>query len=174
MAETCFGSAKSTAAPAASPNGAAAAPAAPAEEEMKPLVGYGSKAVTTKRRARKDSSATPAPVAAAPVPAPAPTPVPTAAAKGGYVPLAKPPVRKLAKDLGVDLTTLTQSGEGGVVTRADVESAAGGGSETAAAGAPSYAPAPGQRETRVPVKGVRKMTAQAMVASAFTAPPYGP
>jgi len=79
-------------------------------------------------------------------------------------------VRKLAKDLGVDLTTLTPSGEGGVVTRADVESAAGGGAETAAAGAPSYAPAPGQRETRVPVKGVRKMTAQAMVASAFTAP----
>ena len=61
-------------------------------------------------------------------------------------------------------------GEGGVVTRADVESAAGGGAETATAGAPSYAPAPGQRETRVPVKGVRKMTAQAMVASAFTAP----
>jgi 2-oxoisovalerate dehydrogenase E2 component (dihydrolipoyl transacylase) len=84
--------------------------------------------------------------------------------------LAKPPVRKLAKDLGVDLTTVTPSGEGGVVTRADVESAAGDGSAATAAGAPSYVPAPGQRETRVPVKGVRKMTAQAMVASAFTAP----
>ncbi|MDQ1617188.1 MAG: hypothetical protein QOJ60_3127, partial [Actinomycetota bacterium] len=85
--------------------------------------------------------------------------------------LAKPPVRKLAKDLGVDLTTVTPSGEGGVVTRSDVESAAsGGGPAAAAAGSPAYAPAPGQRETRVPVKGVRKMTAQAMVASAFTAP----
>ena len=83
--------------------------------------------------------------------------------------LAKPPVRKLAKDLGVDLTTLVPSGDGGVVTRADVESAAAGGGAAASA-APAYAPAPGQRETRIPVKGVRKMTAQAMVASAFTAP----
>ena len=82
--------------------------------------------------------------------------------------LAKPPVRKLAKDLGVDLTTLVPSGDGGVVTRADVESAAAGGG--AAVAAPAYAPAPGQRETRIPVKGVRKMTAQAMVTSAFTAP----
>ena len=79
-------------------------------------------------------------------------------------------MRKLAKDLGVDLTTLTPSGEGGVVTRADVESAAGGGSESAAGAASSYVPAAGQRETRVPVKGVRKMTAQAMASSAFTAP----
>jgi pyruvate dehydrogenase E2 component (dihydrolipoamide acetyltransferase) len=56
------------------------------------------------------------------------------------------------------------------VTRADVEAAAAG----VAAPAPSPAavprPAPGQRETRVPVKGVRKMTAQAMVSSAFSAP----
>ena len=29
---------------------------------------------------------------------------------GGLVPLAKPPVRKLAKDLGIDLRTLTGSG----------------------------------------------------------------
>ena len=83
--------------------------------------------------------------------------------------LAKPPVRKLAKDLGVDLTTVTPSGDGGVVTRSDVESAAAGNGTTASA-APAYTPAPGQRETRVPVKGVRKMTAQAMVTSAFTAP----
>lgn len=78
--------------------------------------------------------------------------------------LAKPPVRRLARDLGVDLSTVTPSGEGGVVTRADVESVASvasGGWSTVAGG---------QRETRVPVKGVRKMTAQAMVASAFTAP----
>jgi pyruvate dehydrogenase E2 component (dihydrolipoamide acetyltransferase) len=81
--------------------------------------------------------------------------------------LAKPPVRKLAKDLGIDLMTVSPSGEGGIVTRADVEAAASG---AATAAAPVARPAPGQRETRVPVKGVRKMTAQAMVSSAFTAP----
>ncbi len=50
--------------------------------------------------------------------------------------LAKPPVRKLAKDLGVDLTTVTPSGDGGVVTRADVEAAASG-TAPAAPGQPS-------------------------------------
>ena len=54
--------------------------------------------------------------------------------------LAKPPVRKLAKDLGVDLATVTPTGDGGVITRADVESAAAGGGAAAAA-APAYAPA---------------------------------
>jgi 2-oxoisovalerate dehydrogenase E2 component (dihydrolipoyl transacylase) len=80
-------------------------------------------------------------------------------------------VRKLAKDLGVDLMTVTPTGDGGVVTRADVEGAANGaGAGAAAAAAPAFRMEPGQRETRVPVKGVRKMTAQAMVSSAFTAP----
>ena len=41
-------------------------------------------------------------------------------------PLAKPPVRKLARDRGIDLTALTGSGAGGVITRADVEAAAAG------------------------------------------------
>ena len=52
--------------------------------------------------------------------------------------------------------------------------ASGAASEPDAAASPSSAPAvaaaPGERETRVPIKGVRKMTAQAMVGSAFTAP----
>ncbi|NYD40193.1 dihydrolipoamide acetyltransferase family protein [Nocardioides panaciterrulae] len=87
--------------------------------------------------------------------------------------LAKPPVRKLAKDLGIDLATLTPTGPNGTVTRADVEQAASG------AGAAPVAPAAtgayagrggGQRETREPIKGVRKMMAQAMSQSAFTAP----
>jgi pyruvate dehydrogenase E2 component (dihydrolipoamide acetyltransferase) len=82
--------------------------------------------------------------------------------------LAKPPVRKLAKDLGVDLSSLTPSGAGGVVTRADVEAAAQGGAETAA---PTTTPVRrGEREWREPIKGVRKMMGQAMVQSAFTAP----
>ncbi|RNL77746.1 dihydrolipoamide acetyltransferase family protein [Nocardioides marmorisolisilvae] len=81
--------------------------------------------------------------------------------------LAKPPVRKLAKDLGVDLTTCAASGPGGVITRADVEAAAGS-SGTAVTTRPA---AVGTREDRrEPIKGVRKMMGQAMVASAFTAP----
>ena len=72
--------------------------------------------------------------------------------------LAKPPVRRLARDLGVDLATVKPSGAGGIVTREDVTAAAG------------TSPTMGEQETRVPVKGVRKATAQAMVRSAFTAP----
>jgi 2-oxoisovalerate dehydrogenase E2 component (dihydrolipoyl transacylase) len=82
-------------------------------------------------------------------------------------PLAKPPVRKLAKDLGVDLTALTGSGAGGVITRADVEAAAAGPAPVTEL-RPVAAPTAG--EQRIPVKGVRKHTAAAMVASAFTAP----
>ncbi|QZY28978.1 dihydrolipoamide acetyltransferase family protein [Nocardioides coralli] len=85
--------------------------------------------------------------------------------------LAKPPVRKLAKDLGVDLTTLTGSGRDGVITRDDVEAAAGGqGSASATSGGAPTARATGERETREPIKGVRKMMAQAMSESAFTSP----
>ena len=156
------------------------------------LVGYGPKTTSAARRPRKGATPVGASAATAqqavqtsmmttPTPVQEPTvdeapesaPAQTVSGNGDGATarvLAKPPVRKLAKDLGVDLTTLTPSGEGGVVTRADVESAAGGGADAASAGAPSYVPAPGQRETRVPVKGVRKMTAQAMVTSAFTAP----
>lgn len=69
--------------------------------------------------------------------------------------LSTPPVRKLAHDLGVDLAVLTGTGEGGAVTREDVVSA----SKPVATG-----------DRRIPIKGVRKATAAAMVASAFTAP----
>jgi 2-oxoisovalerate dehydrogenase E2 component (dihydrolipoyl transacylase) len=75
--------------------------------------------------------------------------------------LAKPPVRKLAKDLGVDLSTLTGTGRDGAVTRDDVQ---------AATGRPPQPAASRERETREPIKGVRKMMCQAMVDSAFTMP----
>jgi 2-oxoisovalerate dehydrogenase E2 component (dihydrolipoyl transacylase) len=86
--------------------------------------------------------------------------------------LAKPPVRKLAKDLGVDLATVTPSGPDGTVSREDVEAAAGGATsvEPVAPASRAYDARPGERETREPVKGVRKMMASAMVQSAFTAP----
>jgi 2-oxoisovalerate dehydrogenase E2 component (dihydrolipoyl transacylase) len=141
--------------------GGAAAPAAQAESNGQAmLVGYGPKATTTKRRQRKGAAPVAAPVVAPP---PEPIRVPDSPAAllepGGLVPLAKPPVRKLAKDLGVDLRSLAKDG---VITREDVQRAA---AEPVAAVAPA-----GERERRVPVKGVRKMTAQAMVGSAFTAP----
>jgi pyruvate dehydrogenase E2 component (dihydrolipoamide acetyltransferase) len=88
--------------------------------------------------------------------------------------LAKPPVRKLAKDLGIDISAVVPSGPGGIVTRADVESAVSAAGAHAPDGAralqPATAPPPGERETRIPVTGVRRMTARAMVASAFSAP----
>ncbi|ASU80534.1 branched-chain alpha-keto acid dehydrogenase subunit E2 [Actinopolyspora erythraea] len=109
-------------------------------------------------------------------PAPAPASG-TDRASGDRVPLAKPPVRKLAKDLGVDLRSLPGSGSGGVITREDVERAASGGgaattpTTTGATGtAATTAQDRSEREQRVPIKGVRKATAQAMVDSAFTAP----
>ncbi len=82
--------------------------------------------------------------------------------------LAKPPVRKLAKDLGVDLTTLTGSGRSGSITRDDVQNAAGSAPQAPAPAA--FASIPGARETREPIKGVRKMMASAMSQSAFTSP----
>jgi len=101
------------------------------------------------------------PVASAPTrPAPART-------------LAKPPVRKLAKDLGVDLAGVTASGPAGSVTRADVEAAAvraAGVPQEAAAHQSSPARGTETRERREPIKGVRKMMAGAMVQSAFSAP----
>ena len=87
----------------------------------------------------------------------------------GPRPLAKPPVRKYAKDLGVDLATLTGSGAGGCITRADVDAAIAARSTAPAPAAPA-AGDDGAREQRIPIKGVRKHTAAAMVASAFTAP----
>jgi pyruvate dehydrogenase E2 component (dihydrolipoamide acetyltransferase) len=92
----------------------------------------------------------------------------TAVAPGrrGPRPLAKPPVRRYAKDLGVDLAELTGSGPGGVITRADVDAARAG--RRAEPAAPTPARTGG--EQRIPVSGVRKHTAAAMVASAFTAP----
>lgn len=151
-------------------------PAAPAggeaEEASGPnLVGYGAKAGSTRRRARKGGAdVAPAPAAPAPAPAPAaPAAPPSAPAQpltGAQTrALAKPPVRKLAKDLGVDLQSVAPTGEGGIVTRADVEGAASG------SGLEARSSHLDQREeVRVPIKGVRKATAEAMVASAFTAP----
>jgi 2-oxoisovalerate dehydrogenase E2 component (dihydrolipoyl transacylase) len=89
-------------------------------------------------------------------------------------PAAKPPVRKLAKDLGVDLGALAGTGPNGTITREDVQAAV-----AQPAAAPFAPPATvavwaatsaAGREERIAVKGVRKHTAAAVTGSAFTAP----
>ncbi len=148
---------------------------APDVERQAVLVGYGVKLGTTKRRQRKS--------AAAPVSTPSPSPAAdgdaAAPAGNGHVaerPAAKPPVRKLAKDLGVDLAALVGTGPDGTITREDVEGASQPAAGPVAAGAAGQAVlggrpvADGAREERIPVKGVRKHTAAAVTASAFSAP----
>jgi len=81
--------------------------------------------------------------------------------------LAKPPVRKLAKDLGVDLATVIATGLAGEITRDDVVRQASQASVFRNIETPEWGD---QREERIPVKGVRKAIATAMVQSAFTAP----
>ncbi|MFF0890071.1 dihydrolipoamide acetyltransferase family protein [Streptomyces sp. NPDC003456] len=175
--------------PAAPPRAAQPAeePKAEGSGRQPVLVGYGVATSSTRRRPRKAQQAPARPAATAPqselnghapAPVPAPAPAPATAPAGGDRPLAKPPVRKLAKDLGVDLTTVTPTGPDGIITREDVHAAvAAATAEAPAPAAPApaaAAPAPASydtsRETRVPVKGVRKATAAAMVGSAFTAP----
>lgn len=154
------------------------------------LVGYGPKSVVAQRRARKpvpapgagrpDSAGKSAPVvpvvpsrvSAAQVAAAAAAVATAAAPAAGVGPvLAKPPVRRLARDLGVDLRTVTPTGPNGTVSRADVHDAVGASpAHTAAEVAASPAVGPGRGERRIPVKGVRKLIAENMVASAFTAP----
>ena len=151
---------------------------APKAERQAVLVGYGVKLGTTTRRARKttprQSGNGRAGTGAAASPAPVPSPAPATNGSGSGATLAKPPVRKMARDLGVDLSGLTGTGPRGSITRDDVQQAA------AASQAPpvpeqgrvvstSARPA-GAREERIAIRGVRKHTAAAMAASAFTAP----
>ncbi|MFG2354960.1 dihydrolipoamide acetyltransferase family protein [Streptomyces sp. NPDC048521] len=169
-------------APTEQPQAEPEKPAQPVEEPKKEgrqpvLVGYGVSTSATKRRPRRGPEVTvPAPAQAIQAELNGHGPAPVTEKSR---PLAKPPVRKLAKDLGVDLAAIIPSGPDGVITREDVHAAA---TPTAApepvVQAPAAArPAPaaavtydGARETRIPVKGVRKATAAAMVGSAFTAP----
>ncbi len=141
---------------------------ADAEEKPEPvLVGRGTAATMPTRRQRH----TGVPIAHASL-APAPalrvatTPAGPRAASVGPV-LAKPPIRKLAKDLGVDLARIEPTGPIGDVTREDVLR---GSSQTSVFRNIQTPEWPSDREDRIPVKGVRKAIAQAMVASAFTAP----
>ena len=124
--------------------------AAPAEPEPEPeqqatLVGPGERQQARRRRLAR--------------PGGAPTrPGPTGPSQR---PLATPPVRKYAKDHGVDLAMLTGTGKDGRVTHEDVDRAL----EPVAAGGTRD-----RSEERIPVRGTRKQIAAAMVASKFSIP----
>jgi 2-oxoisovalerate dehydrogenase E2 component (dihydrolipoyl transacylase) len=91
--------------------------------------------------------------------------------ENGEAVLTSPPVRKFARDLGVDLGTVRPTGPRGTVTRPDVQRAADGSADATGvvdAGAAVGPAAP--RETREQIRSVRRMTAENVTASAFTAP----
>jgi 2-oxoisovalerate dehydrogenase E2 component (dihydrolipoyl transacylase) len=191
-------SAAESAAPAA-PAARAASPAAqstPEETREPTLVGYGAGAERgPKRRPRRYGGGA---LAADLVPAPPEhdrlePDTATHAVNGLHDaderperPRSTPPVRKLARDLGIDLEQVAGTGARGLITRGDVEAAASGADarveehvrvdehpgvdehmRVEEAEGRLETPA---TETRIPIKGVRKHTAAAMVRSAFTAP----
>ncbi len=122
--------------------------AAEEEEKVPMLVGYGPSDAPASRRRRSGGRHR------AHVP-------PVEAPGAGARPLAAPPVRFMARQSGVDLADVTGHGPGGIITREDLAT------HLAVA-----APAHGDpvRETRVPVHGVQKHMAEAMVRSVATAP----
>ncbi|WP_313818275.1 dihydrolipoamide acetyltransferase family protein [Citricoccus sp.] len=159
------------------------------------LVGYGAAVEGAGRPARRARAGRPASPDPAPAPQPSGSPSSVPVPAGGTAtltaerPRSTPPVRKLARDLGVDLTLLAGSGAGGVVTREDVTAAADGArpasgsptgtdtlteaapesaAEAAAGGVRTFGGRP--RTEEEPIRSVRKATAAAMTASAFTAP----
>lgn len=160
----------------------------PAEEKAQPnLVGYGAAPSTRGRPARRarraptaqvEASADEAVRAAAPHDAVATTVVDAPLER----PRSTPPVRKYAKDRGVDLVLLSaelaHTDEAApLITRADVDAylariaERSGTREATTETAPAPAPhSDRERTTRIPIRGVRKHTAEAMVRSAFTAP----
>jgi len=163
------------------PDAVVAAPSTGETQDPPNLVGYGAPPRSTSRPQRRARGGGRIPAADTLVLEAAPhDAVPDAAPEDTRHerPRSTPPVRKLAKDLGVDLALVEASGVSGLITRADVEEYAarvGGAPSTAPVQAPAdRVPAatapPGARETRIPIRGVRKATAAAMVRSAFTAP----
>ncbi|WP_232338895.1 dihydrolipoamide acetyltransferase family protein, partial [Agromyces aureus] len=139
--------------------------------------GHGASGPSGTRRRQRHPSPGGAHEHLAPTPPPAPaaasapaggTPAPVAPRPDSGVPvIAKPPIRKLAKDLGVDLSRVAPTGPIGDITRDDVIREASQASVFRNIQTPE---APSDRETRIPVKGVRKAIAAAMVQSAYSAP----
>ncbi|WP_258727196.1 dihydrolipoamide acetyltransferase family protein [Cellulomonas sp. NS3] len=176
---------------AASSSASAGAPS-PVAARTSVLVGYGPAVGTTDRPRRRPRPSRPGPsgppTGRGPADPPPTAPSPTDHARpsgqaappaGGTVterPRTHPPVRKLAHELGVDLTSVAGTGPDGVITRDDVLARAHRDPGAVSTGSPTDgrrppdAPVGSPREDRTPVTGVRRRTAAAMVASAFTAP----
>ncbi len=153
-------------APEAAPAPAAKA-SAKAESAPEPvLVGYGNSGHVTSRRGTRTAKPA-APAAASETPTPAVATVPTPPPAGSAPVLAKPPVRKLAKELGVDIQKVPATGSNGEVTRDDVIRQSQVVTVFRNVETPEW---PSEREEYIPVKGVRKAIATAMVKSKFEAP----
>ncbi|MEY4990846.1 MAG: hypothetical protein RIS08_1072 [Actinomycetota bacterium] len=129
-----------------------------AEYKLPTLVGYGDTGEAGSRRRRA--------VKQAPITTAIPVAMVRATTAADAV-MAKPPIRKLAKELGVDLNLVQGTGAHGEITRDDVIGSASQASVFKNLTTPDV---PSEREERIPVKGVRKAIATAMVKSAFTAP----
>ncbi|PQP15176.1 dihydrolipoamide acetyltransferase family protein [Rhodococcus opacus] len=114
------------------------------------LVGYGPEAAAESKRARRKLVTAPETGMSGP---------------DHRRPDASPAARAAARELKIDLAAVAGTGPSGAVTRNDVESHAG----SAGQSVPSTPGSP-ERETRTPIRSVRKQTAAAMVRSAFTAP----
>jgi 2-oxoisovalerate dehydrogenase E2 component (dihydrolipoyl transacylase) len=127
----------------------------PTQELQATLVGPGERQQARRRRVAGHARSTNGPATAAPAPAPA-----------QQRPRATPPVRRYARDRGVDLTALVGTGRDGRITREDVDGALGD-----AQPAPAAARPPRDRTSeRIPVRGTRRQIAAAMTASAFSIP----
>ena len=103
--------------------------------------------------------------AAAPPP-PVSRPAPAAEPASAATVKAMPPVRKLARELGVDIAALSGSGPEGRILREDVERVANGARTVPSA--PAATPSPGRRE---PLRGVRRVIAQRMTDAHRIVPP---
>jgi pyruvate dehydrogenase E2 component (dihydrolipoamide acetyltransferase) len=138
------------------------------EEKPQPnLVGYGVSAAAPSRRRRGVAAVAATAAAHSIANATAPGTDLIAIVPAADVVLAKPPIRKLAKDMNVDISKVKATGVSGEVTREDILAAA----QVASVFKNQTTPEPKtEREERIPVKGVRKAIATAMVQSAFSAP----
>jgi pyruvate dehydrogenase E2 component (dihydrolipoamide acetyltransferase) len=150
--------------PPTSTKAASSTKTVPAPEPV--LVGYGSGGHVASRRGSRKAPSAAAPVVAAASSSDPPLAYP-AAAESAVAVLAKPPVRKLAKELGVDIQSVLATGSNGEVTRDDVVRQSQVKTVFRNVATPEW---PREREEYIPVKGVRKAIAAAMVKSKFEAP----
>ena len=88
--------------------------------------------------------------------------------------LAVPSARRVARELGVDLSQVVGSGRNGIVRRVDVEqmAKAGAGEQVAQSCATASGAASGAGDQRIPFRGVRRKIAEAMSRSVYTIPHF--